>query len=314
MQHRFLGSTGIRVSHLGLGTLTWGRDTSEAEAQDMVRTFLDAGGNVLHTSALFGSGQAQRVLGSIFDSYLDREECVLIAKGGFLRVADHWQVSNSRTGILASIDHALGELGTDYLDVFILEDYDPRTAVEETLAGLDMALRSGKVRALGIGDFGSWRSAQILTRGEVGGVPIQTMEAPYSLLERGVEEQILGPLHEDGRGFIATSALAGGALTGKYRHGTPPDSRAASPVLAAWVAPYLQPQYQPILEALGRAASGLEVPAYAVALGWLRAQLAVSCAVVGPRTDMQLRQLLEYGDTELPLPLVEALNDARVLG
>lgn len=312
MQHRFLGSTGIEVSHLALGTLTWGRDTSQAQAQDMIRTFLDGGGNVLHTSALFGSGQAQSVLGAIFDDFLNRDECVVIAKGGFLRRGERWQVSNSRTGVLSSIDRTLRDLGTDYLDVFVLEDFDPHTATEETLAGLDIALRSGKVRALGIANFGPWRSAQLLTRGQLAGVPIHAMEAPYSLLERGVEDQVLAPLSEGGHGFIATSALAGGALTGKYRHGTPPDSRAASPLLAPSVVPYLQPNYQPILEALGRAANGLDVPAYAVALGWLRAQTAVTCAVVGPRTDTQLRQLLEFADTELPLPLVEALNDARV--
>lgn len=312
MQHRFLGSTGIPVSHLGLGTLTWGRDTSPAQAQDMLKSFLDAGGNVIHTSALFGAGQAQTVLGEILDTTVERDECIIITKAGFTRARNHWQASTSRSAILSSIDRSLSALGTEYLDLVILEDYDPNTSPDETLAALDIALRSGRVRALGIGNFGTWNTSRLITLGGERRVPISTVEAPYSLLQREVESELLEPLQADGYGFIATQALAGGALTDKYRHGTPPDSRAASPLLAATVAPFLQPKYQPILEALSRAATGLDMPAYAVALAWLRAQPALTCAVVGPRTDTQLRQLLTYADTELPLPLVDALNDARV--
>ncbi|MDO5721062.1 MAG: aldo/keto reductase [Actinomycetaceae bacterium] len=310
MQYHYLAHTGIQISHLGLGTLTWGQDTSLEQAQEMMGMYLEAGGNVIHTSPLFAGGQANQVIGEVLKQGAPREDLVIIAKGGFTTQQGQATARNTRTAILQSIETSLSDLETDYLDLFILHAHDPHTALEETLAALDLAQRSGKIRALGIGDFGPWEAAEIINYAKAQGIAIHALENEYSLLNRKVETHILPGLARSNGSFIATSPLARGVLSGKYRHGTPPDSRAASTLLAPFVAPYLQAQYLPTVEAVVHAGDGLGIPAHAVALAWLNAAPEVSCAIVGPRNDLQLRQILEHADLTLPLPLIEALSDA----
>lgn len=307
MQQRYLGRTGMRVSSLGLGTLTWGRDTDETEATRMVKSFVEAGGNLIDTCPTYGDGRALGVLSQILRTTVQREELMLVSKGGFsYRDGEH---ANSRAAINATIDATLKQLGTDYLDVFLLQAWDPHTALEETIAALDAALRNGKVCAVGVSNHGAWDTAQILYCARQAGVQIALVENEYSLLQREAERDLQTAVEREQLGFVAWSALARGVLTGKYRHSTPPDSRAASPLLSDFVSPYLTAPYAPMVEAVVTAAQGMGVSPQAVALAWVLRQPFVTSALVGPRTDTQLEQILDGADFPLPDPLWEALAD-----
>lgn len=304
-----MGNTGLTVSALGLGTLTWGRDTTIAEAEEIWRLFQEAGGNVLDTSPTYGEGQSETTIGELLTSTFDRNQTVLVTKGGYRETSEGLAFSNSRNALLQSIDRSLNRLQTDYIDVFLLQRYDRDTPIEETLATLDMALRSGRIRYFGVSNLSAWQTAEIYYLSRQLSSPLAVVEAEYSLLQRGVERELLPALQTHSIGFMAWSALARGVLTGKYRHSTPADSRAASPQLAAFVAPYLSDQAAKVVEAVFATAQGLDVTAIDVALSWLTGQDRVHSALVGPRTAHQMKQILDGIDFQLPPPLVDALTD-----
>ncbi|MDO5720269.1 MAG: aldo/keto reductase [Actinomycetaceae bacterium] len=313
MQHRYMGNTGLSVSCLGLGTLTWGRDTTITEAEAICKAYRDAGGNVIDTSPSYGDGDAERVVGELINSSIDRSEIVLMTKGGYFCSADTRRLSHSRNAILQSIDRSLNRCQTDYIDVFFLQFSDPHTPIEETLSTLELALRSGRVRYVGVSNFSAWNTAEAFYRGANLGVPVQAVQAEYSLLERGIERELTPALESQGLGLFAWSALARGVLTGKYRHSTPADSRGASPVFAEFVEPHLTPQAQQIVEAVAKAAEGLDASALEVALGWLLQQPAVTCGLVGPRTLTHMRQMIDALRFELPAPIAQALTEVSQL-
>lgn len=304
-----MGNTGLTVSPLGLGTLTWGRDTTIAEAEEIWRLFQEAGGNVLDTSPTYGQGQSETVIGELLTSTFDRSQTVLVTKGGYCETSEGLAFSNSRNALLQSIDRSLNRLQTDYIDVYLLQRYDRNTPIEETLATVDMALRSGRVRYFGVSNLSAWQTAEIFYLSHQLSSPLAVVEAEYSLLQRGVERELLPALQTHSIGFIAWSALARGVLTGKYRHSTPADSRAASPQLAAFVAPYLSDEAAKVVEAVFATAQGLDATAIDVALSWLTGQDRVHSALVGPRTAHQMKQILGGLDFQLPPPLVDALTD-----
>lgn len=304
-----MGNTGLSVSSLGLGTLTWGRDTTITEAEAIWKAYRDAGGTVIDTSPSYGNGDAECVVGELLSSTVERSDVILMTKGGYVRRGDRQQLSHSRNAILHSIDQSLDRCQTDYIDVFFLQYVDPHTPIEETLSAVELALRSGRVRYVGVSNFSAWDTAEAFYRGAQSGVPIHAVEAEYSLLERGIERELTGALNSRGIGLFAWSALARGVLTGKYRHSTPADSRGASPIFAEFVDPHLTPQSHQIVEAVVAAAEGLDASVIDVALGWLLQQPAVTCGLVGPRTATQMRQILDAIQFELPAPIAQALTE-----
>lgn len=304
-----MGNTGLSVSSLGLGTLTWGRDTTISEAQAIWETYRDAGGNVIDTSPSYGNGDAECVIGELMSSTIERSEVVLMTKGGYVPRGDSHRLSHSRNAILHSIDQSLNRCQTDYIDVFFLQYADPHTPLDETLSTLELALRSGRVRYVGVSNFSAWHTAETFFLGAQAGVPIRAVEAEYSLLERGVERELTSALKSRGVGLFAWSALARGVLTGKYRHSTPADSRGASPIFAGFVDRHLTPDAHQVVEAVVAAAEGLDASATDVALGWLLQQPAVTCGLVGPRNATQMRQITDAIDFELPAPIAQALSE-----
>lgn len=310
MQQRFLGSTGLPVSSLGLGTLTWGRDTSLAQAREIWRSYTDFGGNLIDTSPTYGEGQAETVIGALLASDFPRDEVVLISKGGFYTHEGTLRAANHRNAILNSIDRSLKALGTDYLDVFLLSRPDGQTPLEESLAAVEVALRSGRIRYFGISNFSTWDTATALAYSQFEmSAELALVEAEYSLLNRRVEKEMLPALAASGVGFVAWSALARGVLTAKYRHATPPDSRGASPTLAGFVQPYLKAASLPLVEALITAAKGLDLAPWDVALAWIQAQPGVSSALVGPRTQLQAQQLFSGADLTVPSLILQVLDE-----
>lgn len=311
MERRTLGRSGIKVSRLALGTMTWGRDTDEHEAAEQFRHFLDAGGNFVDTAAVYGDGDAERVLGGLIGVLANREELVIASKAGISIKNGERRVDNSRTSLIADLDRSLARLKTDYIDLWQVHTWDSSTPLEETLGALDYALNSGKVRHVGVSNFSGWQLARSysLQNPIFGKAPILSTQNEYSLLNRKVEGEVLPAAMALDIGFLAWSPLGRGVLTGKYRGGVPSDSRGATPHFSSFISPYLDERSSRIVEAVMVASDGLGLSPLDVALTWVRDCPGVTAAVIGARTGAQLRGALASETINLPLPVREALDE-----
>jgi aryl-alcohol dehydrogenase-like predicted oxidoreductase len=308
MEQRHLGHTGLRVSRLGLGTMAWGRDTDEGEAADLLKAYLDAGGNLVDTADVYGEGEAEALLGRLVEGI--RDELVIATKAVSVPHSDR-RFDASRRHLLAALDASLDRLGTDYVDVWQLHAYDDRTPIEETLAALDTAVHSGKARYVGVANYSGWQlaSAASWQKAVPGRAPIASVQMEYSLLQRGIEREVGPAAQALGVGLLPWSPLGRGVLTGKYRTGTPSDSRAASDRFAGFVEPYLTDEARRIVDAVATASDGLGVAPLEVALAWVRDRPGVVAPIVGARTAAQLRGALATEDLALPREIRAALDD-----
>lgn len=311
MEQRTLGRTGLRVSAVGLGTMTWSRDTDEHAAAELLRDFVDAGGTLVDTAASYADGAAEELLGSLIGAEVARDDLVLCTKAGVRRTRSGPVLDGSRGALLDSLDASLARLRTDHVDLFLVQSPDPRTPAEETAAALTHVLDSGRARYVGLANHPGWQTARLA--GLLGPHRLAAVEVEYSLLQRGVEREVLPAATELGIGVLAWSPLGRGVLTGKYRRTVPADSRAASAHLAGFVEPYLGRESAAVVEAVVTAAEGLEVAPLEVAMAWLLGR--ATSAVVGARTAGQLRPALAM-DLDLPAAIVAALDEvsAPVIG
>ena len=316
MELRRLGSTGLHISRLGLGTMTWGRDTDEHEAADQLREFVDAGGNFIDTAALYGSGDSERVIGGLLGALVKRDDIVLASKCGLSYVDGIRVVDTSKRAILRELDQSLQRLGTDHLDIWQLHAWDNITPLDESLAALDVAVISGRVRYAGISNYSGWQTSRAFSIQESATLkaPISATQNEYSLLSRNVEREVLPCAKELGMGFLAWSPLGRGVLTGKYRNGMPIDSRGASPHFSGFVEPYFDQRSRSIVDAVAAASDGLGIAPLEVALAWVRDAPGVTSAIVGARTAAQLRGVLLTEGVTLPAVVREALNDVSEQG
>lgn len=311
MEQRQVGNSGLRLSRLGLGTMTWGRDTDEHEAAEQLRLFLDAGGNFIDTAAVYGDGDSERVLGGLIGVLAPREDLVIATKAGISFKTGERVVDNSKTSLLGDLDRSLGRLGVDYVDLWQVHTWDPNVPLEETLSALDQAVISGRARYVGISNFSGWQTSRAATLQNplFGRAPISSTQNEYSLLNRKVEREVLPAATALGLGFLAWSPLGRGVLTGKYRGGLPSDSRGASPHFANFIEPYLDDRAGKIVEAVFVAADGLGLSPLEVALTWVRDAPGVTSSVIGARTAAQLRGILTSESVTLPAPVRQALDD-----
>ncbi|MEV7354574.1 aldo/keto reductase [Kitasatospora sp. NPDC091276] len=310
MEKRHLGRTGLQVSRLGLGTMTWGRDTDEHEAAEQLKEFVDAGGTLLDTADVYADGGAEYLISRLTDSLIPRSELVIATKAGSVPESAR-RFDGSRGHLLAALDASLRRLGTDYVDLWQVHSFDPMTPVEETLSVLDIAVSSGRARYVGVCDFSGWQLAKAATwqRAHHGRTPLAGAQLEYSLLQRGIEREALPAAADAGVGLLASSPLGRGVLTGKYRHGVPQDSRGASPYLSGFVQPYLGERSRRIVDAVATAADGLASSPLAVALAWVRDRPGVASALVGARTVAQLQAALSVEALTLPGEIRGALDD-----
>ncbi|MCP3013167.1 aldo/keto reductase [Nocardiopsis dassonvillei] len=311
MEQRQVGRSGLWVSRTALGTMTWGKDTSEEEAGQQLTAFVDAGGTLVDTADIYTGGQSERILGRLLRASVRREDVVVATKSG--HTPDGYRpVDASRRHLLASLDASLRRLQTDYVDLWQLHVFDPSTPPEESLAAMEAAVAAGKARYVGTGNLESWQFATLATwqRAHPGRVPLVSVGTEYSLLNRGADHGLRPAAAVAGAHLIAWSPLGRGVLTAKYRNGTPPDSRAAFSHMAPYVEPYLDDRSRRVVESVCTAAEGLGVSPLAVALSWARDQEGVAAAVVGPRTLAQLEEILGVEGVELPPKIRDALDDA----
>ncbi|MGI8869394.1 MAG: aldo/keto reductase [Mycobacteriales bacterium] len=313
MEERRVGTSGLSVSRLALGTMTWGRDTDADDAVAQLRAFRDVGGTLLDTADVYGGGASETVVGELLRDLVPRDEIVLATKA-FGRTAHGGMGRGSSRGhLLAALDASLKRLGTDHVDLWQLHAYDADVPLAETLAALDAAVASGKARYVGVSNFCGWQLATAATwqraAGGSGHAPIVADQVEYSLLQRGIEREVVPAAAHAGVGLLPWSPLGRGVLTGKYRHGRPADSRAASASMSGFVKPYLTDAAGRVVEAVATAADGLGVTPVAVALAWVRDQPGVAAPIVGARTVAQLKASLESETVDLPDEIAHALDD-----
>jgi aryl-alcohol dehydrogenase-like predicted oxidoreductase len=310
MEQRHLGRTGLRVSRLGLGTLTWGRDIGERDAADQLKAFWAAGGTLVDTADVYADGGAEYLLGRLIEDFVPRSDLVIATKAG--SVPDPYRrFDGSRGHLLDALDSSLQRLGTDYVDLWQVHAFDPSTPLEETLQALDIAVTSGRARYVGVSNFCGWQLAKAATwqRAVPGRTPLASTQMEYSLLQRGIEREVLPAALDLGVGLLPSSPLGRGVLTGKYRHGTPADSRGGSDDLAAFVAPYLDETARLIVDAVATAADGLAVQPMDIALAWVRDRPGVIAPIVGARNAQQLTAALSVEALSLPDEICRALDD-----
>ena len=299
------------ASRLGLGTITWGRDTDEHEARDQLEEFVSAGGTLVDCAPEYGDGQAEIVVGDLLERVVARNDLVLSARAGLRWRQDELVHDTSRAGLLGQLDATLRRLGTDHLDLWLVHGFSPDVPFEETLSALDAAQRSGRARYVGVSLESGWHLGWTMAhqQGWPGRAVPVCVQAEYSLLRRDVEDELLPAAQRLGAGLIAVSPLGRGVLTGKYRGGVPADSRAASPHLGPFVQPYLGDWARGVVEAVATAADGLGIAPLEVALAWARDRPGVASTLVGARTAAQLRGVLAADEVTLPEEIVRALDE-----
>jgi aryl-alcohol dehydrogenase-like predicted oxidoreductase len=310
MELRPLGRSGLWVGRMALGTMTWGRGTDEYEARDMLAAFLDAGGTLIDTADVYTDGASESMVGELVEEFEVRDRVVLATKAVSVSGTER-RFNASRVHLLRSLETSLRRLRTDTIDLWQLHAWDPWTPMDETLAAVDVAVASGKVRYVGVSNYSAWQMTRAATWQE--SVPARarlvTTQMEYSLLERGVEREVVPAAQAVGMGLLPWSPLGRGVLTGKYRHSLPIDSRGANVDTAAWVQGYLDERGRRIVDAIATAAEGLGASPAEISLAWLRDRPGVVAPVLGPRTTSQLIAALASDELELPDEILTALDD-----
>ncbi|MBG6090051.1 aldo/keto reductase [Actinomadura viridis] len=308
MEERHLGRSGLVVSRLGLGTMTWGQDTEPDEAASQLTAFAEAGGTLVDTADVYSDGLSERILGHLLREVVGRDDFVIATKAA---IRPNGRYDASRRHLLSALDASLERLGLEYVDLWQVHAYDPRTPLEETLSALDEAVLSGRTRYVGVSNYAGWQIAKAgaWQRAWPGREPIISAQLEYSLLRRDIEREAVPAALDAGAGLLPWSPLGRGVLTGKYRTGIPAGSRAATSHFAEFVRPYLDEECARIVESVVTAAEGLGASPLGVALAWVRDRPGVAAPIVGARTAAQLKQALLSEQLTLPLEIRSALDD-----
>ena len=306
---RRLGTSGLSVTPLALGTMTWGHAVDRHEAGEHLCTFLEAGGNLIDTAYGYGGGESESILGGLLSDPAVRNEVVICTKSGISRTAGVRRVDVSRRALMGQLETSLRRLGTDHVDLWLVHTWSDDVPLAETLSALEWAADSGRARYVGVSNYGGWQSARAASLLERLGVPLVANEIEYSLVCRAPESEVGPAALALGHGLLAWSPLGRGVLTGKYRGGIPAGSRASSADFPGFVDRFLDPHSSRVADAVTLAARGLGVSPAQVALAWVRDRPGVTAPIVGARTATQLRAALGSLELVLPDEIVGALDD-----
>jgi aryl-alcohol dehydrogenase-like predicted oxidoreductase len=302
MRYKLLGPSGLRVSKLCLGTMSfgdaWGFGANQKESHRILDGFAEAGGNFIDSANNYHEGQSEEILGSFLGPGRDR--WVVATKYTLaMRPGDPNAAGNSRKNLRASVEASLRRLRTDYLDLLWVHAWDYTTPVEEVMRGLDDLVRAGKVNYVALTDAPAWIASQANTlAGLRAWSPLVALQVEYSLLERTAERELLPVAEAFGLSVTAWAPMGAGILTGKYTRGsaaTPKDSKRAAANQARLGDRNLQ-----IAREVDRVADELGATSAQVALAWLRQRSRRIIPVVGIRTPEQLKDVLGSLGVELP--------------
>jgi aryl-alcohol dehydrogenase-like predicted oxidoreductase len=289
--------------------MAWGVGTPIEDARDQLKTYLAAGGDFVDTAYGYGDGASEEALGAMLGDLVPREDLVICTKAGISRRTGTRVVDTSRRTLMHQLETSLKRIGTPYVDLWLVHTWSDDTPLEETLSALEWAVTSGRARYVGVSNYSGWQAAHAATLMSRSRIPLVANEIEYSLLNRLPEDELASASQALGFGLLPWSPLGRGVLTGKYRHGIPADSRAASRDFNGLAGLNLTEESGQIVDAVAIAAHGMNVSPAEIALAWVRDRPGVVAPIVGARTTAQLRTALSSEDLELPKELVEALND-----
>jgi aryl-alcohol dehydrogenase-like predicted oxidoreductase len=307
VKYRTLPGTGTTVSNLALGTMGFGTETDEAEAFAILDRFVDADGNLIDTSNVYGAGASEELLGRWFAHRPAdvTERVVLATKGRFGTGPDTNENGLSRRNLDRALSASLRRLGREKIDLYQMHGWDPLTPIEETLRFLDEAVRAGKINYVGLSNFTGWQMQLALSTARAMGlhVPV-TLQPQYSLVSREIEFEIVPAALHNGIGLLPWSPLASGFLSGKYRK----DERAPRGTRAGSGNPMMAHIYDDLaakdqnwatLDVVRGIAENIGGTPSQVALSWLTNRPGVTAPIIGARTLDQLEQNLIGGDLVL---------------
>jgi aryl-alcohol dehydrogenase-like predicted oxidoreductase len=305
MEKRFLGRTGLRVSPLTLGCMTFGGRSDRDESEAIIDRAIGAGINFLDTANVYNAGQSEEIVGAALKKSGQRNRIVLATKvHGNMHPNDTLeptQAGNSRRAIIEQCEASLRRLQTDWIDLYQIHRPQPDTPIDETLRALDDLVRSGKVRYIGSSTFAAWQVVESLwVSKEYGLNRFVTEQPPYNLLDRRIERELIPAARTFGIGLIPWSPLAGGFLTGKYKtKGEQPDGRFADRKHIRAASLLDNPRAFEAVQRLSGVAAEKSIPVSQLALAWTVQQPGITSSIIGPRTREQLADNLAAVEVQL---------------
>jgi aryl-alcohol dehydrogenase-like predicted oxidoreductase len=325
--YRLLGRSGLRVSPLALGTLTfgadWGWGSEKDEARQIFDAYLDRGGNFIDTANNYTNGTSERLVGEFANGLRDR---LVIATKYTLstRPGDPNSGGNHRKNLVQAVESSLRQLNTDYIDLFYLHAWDGTTPVDEVMRAMDDLVRAGKVLYVGISDTPAWQAARMQTIADLRGwSPLVALQIEYSLIERTGERDLIPMAAELGMGVIPWSALASGVLTGKYTradlgHEGGSASGGGSAAIGtrknmALGTGALSERGLDIADVVRKVADDIGATPSQVALAWTLHNPAVTAPIIGARTPAQLADNLGALEVAIPDDALASLEEASAI-
>lgn len=314
MKYRYLGRSGLLVSRICLGTMTfgnkeWGCDLDTSRS--IVKAFIEGGGNFIDTADAYSSGESERMLATIMKDYR-RDDLVIATKGFFPQGDAVTQRGLSRKHLVEACEQSLRRLGTDFVDLYQFHGPDPFTPIEESMRAADDLVRAGKVRYIGCSNFYGWQISRANAVAEFRGLEkLVSAQHLYNLVRRDIEREILPACEAEGLGMICWSPLAAGMLSGKYRgqnapaEGTRHGHQAKIVEERYWFDDGLK-----VVDAVVEVAGRIGKSPSQVALSWLFGDARVTAAIVGARRVEQLNENLAAGDDDLPAEVRSELSNA----
>ncbi|MFF8982495.1 aldo/keto reductase [Streptomyces globisporus] len=306
MRYRYLGKTGLRVSELCLGAMTFGREADETTSHALLDRFIEAGGTFVDTADIYSAGASEEILGRWLKRQR-RDDVVIATKVRYGTGEGQNDRGLGRNHLMAGVESSLRRLGTDHIDLYQVHAWDPGTPLEETLATLDTLVTSGKVRYIGASNFSGWQLQKAVDLSRANGwEPFTALQPLYNLLDRSAEWELLEVSRNEGLGVIPWSPLRGGWLSGAIRRGAerpPTGTRVETAERLGWGESWSAYEGDErtwrVLDALHEVAgrTGLAVPV--LALAWLLGRPGVTAPIVGARTLEQLETNLGAADLDL---------------
>jgi aryl-alcohol dehydrogenase-like predicted oxidoreductase len=306
MEYRVLGKSGLKVTSICLGAMDFGHPewgTDEEESLSIIDAYVESGGNFIDTANVYSEGRSEEIVGKALKGRRDR--LVLATKGFYPLVKNFGDppahpnaLGASRGHLTAALEASLRRLGTDYVDLYQMHNWDPVTAPQETLCTLDRFIQQGKVRYVGMSNYTAWQIAETRHLSMLHGwEPFVTAQHQYSLISRDIEHGVVPVCQRYGIGILPWSPLGQGVLTGKYSGGKVPEGtrfgmEPKNEAHARWRANYLNDRNLAIAEEVVRVARDLGTTPVAVSIAWVLQRPGVASVIIGPRTRKQSEENL----------------------
>jgi len=293
MEYRRLGKSGMKVSSLSLGTMTFGDGADREMSKQIYHQARESGINFFDTANIYAEGESEKILGRLIKEH--RSEVVVASKGYFPVGKGVNEAGSSRFHLTKALDASLKRLGTDYLDLYYLHRFDPETPLEESLETLNDFVRQGKVLYLGVSNFAAWQVMKAMKiSSERNFTNISCVQPMYNLLKRQCETEILPMAQDQGLGIVSYSPLAGGFLTGKYQVQAPVEGRFLQGKMGkVYKKRYQDSNFSGIAGEFTALAKAEGVHPVSLAIAWVRSHPGVTAPLIGARNTEQLKPALD---------------------